>query len=103
MWCVTVAHTGSYSIRASRKHPATAGYRAGLRLGLGDHSSGGGVDHRRNPNRAGRPDSTGRTAGVSGLHAAGALSIDLGGLLNLFDTICLSLHRRCTAQTRSLS
>lgn len=45
------------------------------------YSGGGGVDHRGDQNRTGRPDSTGRIAGLSRLCAARALSVDSGDLL----------------------
>jgi hypothetical protein len=98
-----VANIGSYGFGLCREYSATPGYRAGLRLGVDDHSRGGGADHRRDQNRTGRPDSTGRTAGVSGLYAAGALSIDPGGLLKVFDAHCLSVHRQCAAQPVGVS
>ena len=44
-------------------------------------SGGGGVDHRGDQNRTGRPDSTGRVAGLSRLCTARALSVDSGDLL----------------------
>ena len=45
------------------------------------YPGGGGVDHRGDQNRTGRPDSTGRVAGLSRLCAARALSVDSGDLL----------------------
>lgn len=45
------------------------------------YSGRGGVDHRGDQNRTGRPDSTGRIAGLSRLCAARALSVDSGDLL----------------------
>ena len=51
------------------------------RLCLDTHSSYGGTDHRLGQNRTGRPNSTGRATGVSGLCATCALPLVSGDLL----------------------
>jgi len=58
------------------------------------YSGSGGVDHRGDQNRAGRPNAAGRVARVSGICAARALSVVSGDLLRDSDDVRLCSGRR---------